>query len=179
MKDPITARAAYHLAQSPHILVLLEDLYNALVAEGLMAWISPGMFDYLIASDDTFEIIDGLEEFDMLSPLLREELRMQGFWTGPLVILRRWLAFPHLILADLLVHLHDVSDALETAWQTRTPDDPVTEAELLNMLMMSDMVAREIISTLHIYVESEDTDQDAGRRFARAVINAAATQDAF
>jgi hypothetical protein len=158
MKDPITARAAHILAQSSHLLIPLEDLYNALEDEGLMAWVNPEMFEYLIASDETFEIIEGLEALDMLTPLLRAELRIQGFLSGPLVMLHQWTAFPSLILEDLLTHLQDMSSALETAWQTRTPDDPVTEAELLNMLMMSDMLAREISGALHVYVESEEND---------------------
>jgi len=158
MKDPITMRAAHILAQSSHILIPLEDLYDELLDEGLMAWINPDMFEYLIASDKTFEIIDGLEELEMLSPLLRAELRVQGFWSGPLVMLRQWLAVPHLVLEDLLAHFRDMSSALETAWQTRPADDPVTEVELLNMLLMSDMLEREISGALHVYVESEETD---------------------
>lgn len=158
MKDPITTRAAHILAQLSHILVPLEDLYNDLVDEGLMAWISPEMFEYLISSDETFEVIEGLEELEMLTPLLRAELRLQGFWSGPLVMLRQWTAFPSLILEDLLTHLRDMSKALETAWQTRSPNDHVTEAELLNMLMMSDMLAREISGALHLYMKSEETD---------------------
>jgi hypothetical protein len=158
MKDPITARAAHLLTQSSHILVPLEDLYNALEDEGLMAWVDPEMFEYLMATDETFVIIEGLEALEMLTPLLRAELQMQGFWSGPLVMLRLWTAFPSLILEDLLTHLQDMSDALESAWQTRSPDDPFSEAELLNMLMMSDMVAREISGALHVYVESEEND---------------------
>ena len=158
MKDPITARAAHLLAQSSHILVPLEDLYNTLEDEGLMAWIDPEMFDYLMATDDTFVVIEGLEALEMLTPLLRAELQMQGFWSGPLVMLRLWTAFPSLILEDLLTHLQEMSDALESAWQTRSPDDPFSEAELLNMLLMSDMVAREINGALHVYVESQEND---------------------
>lgn len=158
MKDPITARAAQMLAQTSHILVPLEDLYNALEDEGLMAWIDPEMFDYLMATDETFVIIEGLEALEMLTPLLRAELQMQGFWSGPLVMLRLWTAFPSLILEDLLTHLQEMSDALESAWQTHSPDDPFTEMELLNMLLMSDMVAREISGALHVYVESEEND---------------------
>jgi len=158
MKDPITARAAQLLTQSSHILFPLEDLYNALEDEGLMAWVDPEMFEYLVATDETFYIIEGLEALEMLTPLLRAELRMQGFWSGPLVMLRLWAAFPSLILEDLLTHLEDMSSALETAWQKRSPDDPFTEAELLNMLLMSDMLAREISGALHVYAESEETD---------------------
>lgn len=174
MKDPITARAAHLLMQSSHILVPLEDLYTALEDEGLMAWIDPEMFEYLMATDETFVIIEGLEALEMLTPLLRAELQMQGFWSGPLVMLRLWTAFPSLILEDLLTHLQDMSDALESAWQTRSPNDPFSEAELLNMLMMSDMVAREISGVLHMYVESEENDaQDL-----RAGNGAANRQDA-
>lgn len=158
MKDPITARAAQILAQTTHILVPLEDLYNALEDEGLMAWIDPEMFEYLMATDETFAVIKGLEALEMLTPLLRAELKMRGFWSGPLVMLRRWIAFPSLILEDLLRHLEDMSNALETAWQTHTPDDPITETELLNMLLMSDMLAHEISGALHVYADSEETD---------------------
>jgi hypothetical protein len=136
----------------------LEDLYDDLVDEGLMPWISPEMFEYLIASDETFEVIEGLEELEMLTPLLRAELKVQGFWSGPLVMLRQWTAFPSMVLEDLRTHLQDMSSALETAWQMRSLDDPVTEAELLNMLLMSDMLAREISGALHVYMESEETD---------------------
>lgn len=158
MRDPITTRTAHILAQSSHILVPLEALYDDLVDEGLMSQISPEMFEYLIASDETFEVIEGLEELEMLTPLLRAELKVQGFWSGPLVMLRQWTAFPSLVLEDLLTHIEDMSSALETAWQMRAHDDPVTEAELLNMLLMSDMLAREISGALHVYVESEETD---------------------
>jgi hypothetical protein len=161
MRDPITMRAAQILTQSPHILIPLEDLYDELVNEGLMSWISPDMFEYLMTSDKTFEVIEGLEALEMLTPLLRAELKLQGFWSGPLIMLSQWSAFPSLILEDLLTHLQDMSDALETAWQTHTPDDPVSEAELLNMLMMSDMLAREISGALHLYVEAEETDAQA------------------
>ena len=169
MKDPITTRTAHLLAQSAHILIPLEDLYNVLEDEGLMAWINPEMFEYLIASDETFEVIEGLEELEMLTPLLRAELKVQGFWSGPLVMLRQWTAFPSLILEDLLTHLQDMSSALESAWQTRSANDPTTEAELLNMLLMSDMLAREISGALHVYMESEKTDAQeplAGRSAA-------------
>lgn len=163
MKDPITTRAAHILAQSSHIVIPLEDLYDDLMDEGLMAWINLEMFEYLMTTDETFVVIEGLEELEMLTPLLRAELRMQGFWSGPLVMLRQWMTLPSLILEDLLTHLQDMSSALETAWQTRAVDDPVTEAELLNMLMMSDMLAREISGALHMYVKSEETDAQDSR----------------
>lgn len=163
MKDPITTRVAHILTQASHLLVPLEDLYNDLIDEGLMAWISLDMFEYLVATDETFIVIEGLEALDILTPLLRAELRLQGYWSGPLVMLRQWVTFPSLVLEDLLSHLHNMSKALESAWQTRSPDDPFSEAELLNMLLMSDMVAHEIRGVLHVDVESEETDAHNSR----------------
>lgn len=158
MKDPITTRTAQLLAQSQHILVPVTDLYNSLVAEGLMSQISLEMFVYLIASDGTFEILGGLEELEVLSSLLRAELEVQGFGSGPLVMLRRRAAKPALVIRDALTHLHEMNMALETAWQTRPADDPEAEAELIQMLLMSDMLAREIEGVLQLYAGSEDAD---------------------
>ena len=158
MRDPITTRTAQLLAQSQHILVPVTDLYRSLVAEGLMSQIDLEMFVYLIASDRAFEILGGLEDLEVFSSLLRAELEVQGFGSGPLVMLRRRAAEPARVIQDVLTHLHEMNTALETAWQTRPADDPEAEAELIQMLLMRDMLAREIEGALHLYAESEGTD---------------------
>ncbi len=155
MRDPITARAAQILAQSQHILVSVVDLYNSLVAEGLMSRIDLDMFIYLIASDSAFEILGGLEELEVFSSLLRAELEVQGFGSGPLVMLRHRATEPALVIQDALIHLYEMNAALESAWKERPADDPEAEAELLQMLLMSDMLAREIEGALHVYAEAE------------------------
>ncbi|HOU16047.1 MAG TPA: hypothetical protein PKZ84_23330 [Anaerolineae bacterium] len=156
MRDPITARVAQILAQSQHILVPMADLYNSLVGEGLMSRIDLDMFIYLIASDGAFEILGGLEELEVFSPLLRAELEVQGFGSGPLVMLRRRATEPTLIIQDALIHLYEMNAALESAWKARPADDPEAEAELLQMLLMSDMLAREIEGALQVHAEAED-----------------------
>lgn len=172
MKDPITTRTAHILAHSDRILIPLLDLYEALTGEGLMAWISPEMYAYLIATDETFDLIEDFRDLEMFNPLLRAELQVQGFWSGPLVMLHRWTARPASIMEDALMRVREMSIALETAWQTRAPDDPATEAELLNMLLVSDMLEREITGALHVYVETENAD-------VYTVAGATAAQESF
>jgi hypothetical protein len=158
MRDPITTRTAQILTESQHILVPVTDLYNRLVAEGLMSQIDLDMFVYLVASDEAFEILGGLEDLEVFSALLKAELEVQGFGSGPLVMLRDRAAEPALVIQDALAHVHEMNVALETAWKTRSANDPEAEAELIQMLLMSDMLAREIEGVLHLYAASEDAD---------------------
>jgi len=68
----------------------------------------------------------------------------------------------------MLLHLQDMNKALETAWQLRPEDNPEIEAEILNLLMMGDMLEREIkraLETGSIVVElgaSEEAELDLG-----------------
>jgi len=148
MIDPITQRAAEKLATTNHILVPLHDLYEALVAEGLMSWTNVEMFDYLLSSDPRFEIIDGIEDLSILSDTTQKQLELQNFWSGPLVMLRSRATKPYALQKDVLFHLHEMNIALENAWQTRAADDPQVEAELIGMMMMTDMLEREVKGAL-------------------------------
>jgi hypothetical protein len=156
MTDPITRRAAEKLATSKHIIVPLNDIYEALVSEGLMSRTNLDMFEYLLASDPRFEIVKGLEDLDILSQVLQTQLELQGFWSGPLVMLRSRAFEPQALIQDILNHLHEMNAALETAWQLRPADDPEIEAELISMLMMGDMLEREIKGALHLNGSSEE-----------------------
>lgn len=148
MTDPITLRAAEKLAASDHILVPLHDLYASLVSEGIMSRMNLGMFDYLLATDPRFEIIEGFGDLGILSEMTQTQLEMQGFWGGPLVMLRIRAAEPDALKEDVLYHLREMNTALETAWQLRPDDDPEIEAELIGMLMMADMLEREVKEAL-------------------------------
>ena len=64
--------------------------------------------------------------------------------TGPLVMLRERGASTEKIMLDVLLHLQEMNEALETAWQLRPEGNDEIEAELLNLLMMGDMLEREI-----------------------------------
>ena len=104
MTDPITLRAAEELAASNHILVPLHDLYETLVSEGMMSRTKLEMFDYLLASDPRFEIIEGFGDLGILSETTQTQLELQGFWGGPLVMLRSRADEPHALRKDVLYH---------------------------------------------------------------------------
>ncbi len=158
MRDPITARAAQLLEQSPHILVPVNELYSDLAAEGLMSQIDMDMFMRLIEADEEFEVLGGLEDLEMFSSLLRAELEMQGFASGPLVLLRKRARKPAPLIRDILAHLREMDAALEMAWRTHPTDDPEIEGELIQMLLMSNMLTREMEEVLQLYTKLEDVD---------------------
>jgi hypothetical protein len=150
MTDPITNRVIQILKHSKHILIPLTELYDKLADEGQMAWINYDMFEYLISSDERFDILDGLTDVEFLAPELQNELRVRGILVGPLVMLTEQSATVEAVMLDILLYLQEMNQALEAAWQLRANDDAETEAELLHLLMMGDMLERELKSSLNV-----------------------------
>jgi len=168
MNDPITNHIAQMLNESDHVLVPLEDLSDQLNAEGLMAWMTPDLLEQLLAEDERFEIYEGLADSELFNPMVQAELQARGLLSGPLVMLRERVSTSEEVMLDMLLHLQDMNKALETAWQLRPEDNPEIEAEILNLLMMGDMLEREIkraLETGSIVVElgaSEEAELDLG-----------------
>ncbi len=158
MSDPITDRIVRILEESTHVLVPMDDLYDRLASEGMMVWITPELLEQLIASDDRFEIYEGLAESDLFNPLIQAELQARGLLGGPLVMLRERGTSTEDVMLDMLLHLQEMNRALETAWQLRPEDNADIEAELLNLLMMGDMLEREIKRALETGVIVIDLD---------------------
>ncbi len=150
MSDPITDRAVYLLSKISHILVSLEELYLVLESEGLMAWMPFGLFVALMSADERVDVIDELGDYGLFESVLEEELEMRGLLHGPLVALRSRASSPEALMHDVLEHLQEMNQALEMAWYLRPDDDPEIEAELLDMLMMGDMLEREVKHALHL-----------------------------
>ena len=144
MTDPITKRVTQILSESDHILVPLDELYDRLANEGLMIWMTPELLEQFLMSDDTFEIYEGLADSELFNPMVQSELQTRGLLGGPLVMLQERATSGDEVLMDMLLHLQEMNTALETAWQLRPEDNPEIEAELLNLLMMGDMLEREI-----------------------------------
>lgn len=144
MIDPITRRIILFLSESAHLLVPIEELYSALWDEGLLSATSEEDFEQLLVFDDRFEIYESLGHSDLFHPSIQAELRARGLLTGPLVMLRERGASTEQIMLDVLLHLEEMNQALETAWQLRPEGNDEIEAELLNLLMMGDMLEREI-----------------------------------
>ena len=144
MIDPITSRIILHLTESEHLLVPIEELYHNLRDEGLLSVTTEESFEQLIVSDDRFEVYESLGHSDLFHPAIQAELRARGLITGPLVMLRERGGNTDQIMLDVLLHLQEMNQALETAWQLRPEGNDDIEAELLNLLMMGDMLEREI-----------------------------------
>lgn len=169
MNDPITNRVAQILKESAHVLVPLDDLYDHLANEGMMVWVTPDILEQLLISDERFEVYEGLADSDLFSPVIQTELQAQGLLSGSLVLLRERASTTEEVMLDMLSHLQEMNKALETAWRLRPEDNPEVEAELLNLLMMGDMLEREIkraleTGTIIIDLEPNDHNKDIGDR---------------
>ncbi|MBN2004275.1 MAG: hypothetical protein JXA21_13050 [Anaerolineae bacterium] len=148
--DPISERAAQILETSKHILMPLSELYHNLTAEGLMGWTSPEMFEYLLSEDNRFDIFEGLADAELMRLSGLSDISAYGLLAGPLVMLRRRGTSPEIVQQDLLNHLKEMNSALETAWYLRPTGDAEIESELLQLLMMGDMLERELKHTLQL-----------------------------
>jgi hypothetical protein len=162
MSDPISNRVARILSESSHVLVPLDELYDQLTNEGLMVWMTPDLLEQLLVSDERFEIYEGLADSDLFNPMVQSELQMRGLLGGPLVMLQERVSSTEEVMLDMLLHLQEMNSALETAWQLRPEDNPEVEAELLNLLLMGDMLEREIkraLDTGTMVIELDPSDE--------------------
>ncbi len=156
MNDPITDRVAQILSQSGHILVPFDVLYDELASEGLMSWISPEFFETLLLLDERFDVVEGFGATELLGIEEAAVLDAHGFLGGPRVMLRSRATPPEALMLDILFHLKEMNRALEMAWQRR-PDDPDLEAELIQMLMLGDMLERELQQALDLSLPPEES----------------------
>jgi hypothetical protein len=162
MSDPISNRAAWILSESTHVLVPFDELYDQLAREGLMIWMTPELLEQLLMSDERFEVYEGLADSDLFNPMIQAELQTRGLLAGPLIMLRERASSTEEVMMDMLLHLQEMNTALETAWQLRPEGNPEVEAELLNLLMMGDMLEREIkraLDTGSIVIELDPSDE--------------------
>ena len=148
MNDPITNYIENILTESEHVLVPLDELYARLMSEGMISWIDPMLFEQLIYEDDRFDLYDGFGDSEFFNPMVQAELEARGLLGGPLVLLRARSVTDEELMIDMLLHLQEMNKALETAWQLRPSDNPEVEAELLNLLLMGDMLERQIKQAL-------------------------------
>lgn len=162
MNDPMTNRAAELLRRDQDSFVPLDRLYTALTSEGLMAWVDPVIFRRLLESDPRFEVLDGLSE--NLFPdaaLTASGLDVLDFLNGPWVILQERKLSPLDVMTDILHHLQRMNETLEIAWSSLAdaPETGETKADLLNMLLLGDLLERQIRDALFQILQEhlEDT----------------------
>ncbi len=144
MTDPITNRTAQILAGADALLIPISEIYDMLQAEGWMGWIDEDMFLRLLLSDSRFDVVEGLAGTDILEMILPATFADHRWLSGPRVMLRSRVTSPRAIIVDELDNLAEMNEALEIAWQMYAADDPEIRAELINLLMMADMLEREL-----------------------------------
>lgn len=144
MTDPITNRAAQILASADALLIPISEIYDVLQSEGWMGWVNEDMFLRLLLSDSRFDVVEGLAGTDILEMILPAALADHRWLSGPRVMLRSRITSPRAILVDELDNLAEMNEVLELAWQMHASDDPEVRAELVNLLMMADMLEREL-----------------------------------
>ncbi len=145
--DPITDRVARILAVDQEVFVPLERLYQILENEGVMSRIDIDMFEWLLISDDRFEFVENLEDeiFEgLINPEVDAELEGLGFFTKrPLVKLSIRQATAIDMMDSLLRQLKRMNKSLEKAWRSRD-NNPAAREGLLHVLMMGDMLERQV-----------------------------------
>jgi hypothetical protein len=144
--DPITERAAQILTTDQEIFVPLERLYQVLSNEGMMGQVNLDMFEWLLISDERFEFIEDLEDEifgGLIDPDVNAELEGLGFFGGPRVKLRARQVTALDMMDSLLRQLKRMNKSLENAWRSRT-EDPEAREGLLHVLMVGDMLERQV-----------------------------------
>jgi len=153
MPDPITDRASQILASKQESFIPFEQLYDALAREGLMAWIEPRDLLKLLLDDERFEIVEGLEEVILLEDgETGNEMEGINMLGGPWVMLRERNISTLEVMSDLLTYLHQLNQSLEQVWK-HLINDPETEGEIINMLLLGDILERRVRETLKQVIE--------------------------
>jgi len=148
--DPISNRVVQILQTSERIVLPLQELYQNLTIEGWLTQIDIAMFEYLLASDKRFELLEGLNSTDIINTSLLGQFDIRDIFAGPLVMLHNYAISTETVLLDVLRHLQEMNLALEHAWQARPVNDNELENEILSLLMMGDMLERQIKHSLHL-----------------------------
>jgi len=152
MPDPITDRVVRILTHNPETFVSLEQLYDVLVSEGLMAWTDLRTFARLLEVDERFDLIMELAQMFTFENPLPAELGSLGMPGGPWVMLSSRRDFPRQLLRDLLSHLHRMNLTMEQAW-VKFSDNPRVQANLIGLLMLGDMLERQVQGALKTAAE--------------------------
>ncbi len=143
MQDPVTNRVAAILATDPDVFVPVKRLYNELSHEGLLPWTNLESFQLLLECDARFEFVEGPADGN-LSQTDVELMEELGFYGGPRVKLYARELAPAEMLMVLLRNLQHMNTALEAAWQHRPNGDAEAETQLTQMLLVGDMMEREV-----------------------------------
>jgi len=150
MTDPISNRVAHILYTSDRIVMPLQELYQSLAMEGWLTQIDAHMFEYLLAADSRFELLEGLNDTVLINSAFLTQFDIRDMFAGPLVMLRRVAASADVVLLDVLRYLQEMNRALEHAWRGRVARDSEIENDILSLLMLGDMLERQLKRSLRL-----------------------------
>ncbi len=149
MDDMITRHLERLLRESKNIFVPVDQLYEQLVAQGMGPWMDEDLLLQLLVEEGRFIVLDGLEEALFTEEsLFSQRLRELGLLRGPWVVLGERILSPSVVMADLLHYLRELHTALEAAWQTMASEEPDVADDILSLLMMGDMLERQVEQAL-------------------------------
>ncbi len=155
MSDPITKHIFHLLLQDSTVLVPLEDIHRRLLSEGMSLQVTLPMLEQMLRGDAMFHIVNGIQDLEMLHLSAQAHLHRYNFINGPYVMLKLWDAYPPLVLHAVLRQLHDTNTVLEMAWKMKQETDPAGSEILLHMLMVGDLLERELQQALTAQLPQE------------------------
>lgn len=141
--DPITARVEQLLTESAEVFVPLEQIYDTLQSEGLLAHFDVAALLEFLKGNWHFQVLGGFSHLAFLDAETAIGLELLSAMTGPWVVLRSRLISPLATMGELLRHLQHMNRAIEVAWQ-QLVTVPEAQDDLLGLLMLSDALERKV-----------------------------------
>ncbi len=141
--DPITARVEQLLTESAEVFVPLEQVYNTLQAEGLLAHFDAPALREFLQGTWHIQVLGGFSHLAFLDSETAIGLELLSAMTGPWVVLRSRLVSPLATMGELLRHLQQLNHAIEIAWR-QLGAMPEAQDDLLGLLMLGDALERKV-----------------------------------
>lgn len=144
MDDPVLRRAAEILETEPGLYLAVEELWERLRHEGLLADSTPDDLQHMLQSDSRFEVTQGPVLPGMTLEGSRQTLRALDLFSGPSVKLVSRPITLDAVLEGLTHSLRQLETALQRAWRSRPPKDEKTEQVLRQAMERTDALRAEI-----------------------------------
>jgi len=154
MDDQAVARVVDILETDPDFYVPVKKVLLTLQGEGLASGLDLRAFTALLAADNRFEFIDGIDygegfEDDPDAPShMTQGMEARGFFSGPRVKLLSRQMGAEDVIGGLSRSLGQLNLALRGAWETRPAGDDTTEKMLRDALAMAEDLEREVKNIL-------------------------------
>ncbi len=165
MSDPTIERVSEILETDPDFYVPVKKLWLMVQADGLATDTELSEFQAMLEADDRFEFAEGVdhnagfEDDPELAAEMQAEMEALGFFSGPRVKLTSREMTKEDVFAAMARHLQRMNDALLGAWETR-PDDPEVEDDLIDLLLASQRLGREMSQLIAGELPPEDDVED-------------------